>query len=301
VRLQRAVSASPALVPPPPLTQRSLIAGRAPLASPADAPGSGAAVPTTPAVQRLRYEDVAGPSDSPTFDRSLVSDDPPSVWGGVGAPGPALFTAPASAAWTPVPPPYAGSARTEGFSPPGPLGSGSAPGVPPARLQRAAVGAVGRVDAPTYPRLAEPSSPMVVPSPPGADPPAMVQRHVEAPSPSAPVASTVAAEPPPVAVSSRTVGLAEMFAMAAAQSSGGDASIQRSAVESSPTPDGSPAVAPPAASSAGPAGPAASAAPMNSSELEEMARRLYEPLSARFRAELWQDRERSGLLTDLRP
>ena len=92
-----------------------------------------------------------------------------------------------------------------------------------------------------------------------------------------------------------------MFAMAAAQSSGGEASIQRSAVESSPAPDGSPAVAPPAASSAGPAGPAASAAPMNSSELEEMARRLYEPLSARFRAELWQDRERSGLLTDLRP
>ena len=85
VRLQRAVSASPALVPPPALTQRSLIAGRAPLASLPDAPRSGAAVRTTPAVQRLRYEDVAGPSDSPTFDRSLVADDPASVGGGVGA------------------------------------------------------------------------------------------------------------------------------------------------------------------------------------------------------------------------
>ena len=52
---------------------------------------------------------------------------------------------------------------------------------------------------------------------------------------------------------------------------------------------------------AAPGGPAAPAGPMSGAELEEMARRLYEPLSARLRAELWQDRERSGLLTDLRP
>lgn len=34
--------------------------------------------------------------------------------------------------------------------------------------------------------------------------------------------------------------------------------------------------------------------------LDELAERLYEPLSARLRAELWLDRERSGLMVDLR-
>jgi hypothetical protein len=35
--------------------------------------------------------------------------------------------------------------------------------------------------------------------------------------------------------------------------------------------------------------------------IEELARRLFDPLSARIRAELWLDRERSGLVTDFRP
>jgi hypothetical protein len=39
--------------------------------------------------------------------------------------------------------------------------------------------------------------------------------------------------------------------------------------------------------------PPASAA-AGTSNLDELARRLYEPLSARLRAELWLDRERSG-------
>ena len=33
-------------------------------------------------------------------------------------------------------------------------------------------------------------------------------------------------------------------------------------------------------------------------DLDEMARRLYEPLSARLRAELWLDRERAGVMSD---
>ncbi|MEE3850649.1 hypothetical protein VZC37_09905 [Gordonia sp. LSe1-13] len=37
---------------------------------------------------------------------------------------------------------------------------------------------------------------------------------------------------------------------------------------------------------------------MDAGDLEELARRLYEPLSARLRTELWLDRERSGMLTD---
>ena len=35
-------------------------------------------------------------------------------------------------------------------------------------------------------------------------------------------------------------------------------------------------------------------------DLDEMARKLFEPLSARLRAELWLDRERAGLITDVR-
>jgi hypothetical protein len=33
-------------------------------------------------------------------------------------------------------------------------------------------------------------------------------------------------------------------------------------------------------------------------DLEELARQLYEPLSARLKAELWLDRERAGVMSD---
>jgi hypothetical protein len=46
---------------------------------------------------------------------------------------------------------------------------------------------------------------------------------------------------------------------------------------------------------AGPEGTAPAVA-----DLDEMARRLFEPLSARLRAELWLDRERAGLVSDVR-
>ncbi|MCB0893673.1 MAG: hypothetical protein KDB51_17950, partial [Propionibacteriaceae bacterium] len=63
------------------------------------------------------------------------------------------------------------------------------------------------------------------------------------------------------------------------------------AIPAEPTPTGST----PGAVSAG-AAPAA--AP--SGNLDELARRLYEPLAARLREELWLDRERAGWLTDIR-
>lgn len=44
--------------------------------------------------------------------------------------------------------------------------------------------------------------------------------------------------------------------------------------------------------------PAAPGTP-SASELDELARRLYEPLSARLRAELWLDRERAGVMSDV--
>ncbi|HEX6684199.1 MAG TPA: hypothetical protein VF062_15455 [Candidatus Limnocylindrales bacterium] len=42
-------------------------------------------------------------------------------------------------------------------------------------------------------------------------------------------------------------------------------------------------------------------APAAGADLDEMARRLFEPLSARLRTELWLDRERAGWVTDARP
>jgi hypothetical protein len=50
----------------------------------------------------------------------------------------------------------------------------------------------------------------------------------------------------------------------------------------------------PSSSSAPPATPETSSA-----DLDEMARRLYEPLTARLRAELWLDRERAGVTSDV--
>jgi hypothetical protein len=65
---------------------------------------------------------------------------------------------------------------------------------------------------------------------------------------------------------------------------------------------GSPPPAP-STSAAGPSAPAATAgAPGNPGglDIDELVRRLYDPLSARIKAELRLDRERAGLITDLR-
>jgi hypothetical protein len=35
-------------------------------------------------------------------------------------------------------------------------------------------------------------------------------------------------------------------------------------------------------------------------QLEELARQLFDPLSARLKSELWIDRERAGMVADLR-
>ncbi len=42
-------------------------------------------------------------------------------------------------------------------------------------------------------------------------------------------------------------------------------------------------------------------APATGADVDELARRLFEPLSARLRSELWLDRERAGLMSDVRP
>lgn len=69
-----------------------------------------------------------------------------------------------------------------------------------------------------------------------------------------------------------------------------------------PVPDGgatseaTDAAVPAASTAAGSAAVPAGAAP--TADVDEMARRLYEPLVARLRAELWLDRERSGVFGD---
>jgi hypothetical protein len=76
---------------------------------------------------------------------------------------------------------------------------------------------------------------------------------------------------------------------------------------SADAPGPSPGSEPPAATAPAPSGPgpatpsAAGHAPAPASPpLDELARQLFGPLSARLKAELRLDRERAGLLTDLR-
>jgi hypothetical protein len=133
-----------------------------------------------------------------------------------------------------------------------------------------------------------------------ARPTPLVQRRPEQPGSTIPApapAQSDAAE----ATSTHTVGLAEMFALAAAQAGAAEEpAVQRSAeteIQLAAADTGPAAAAP---SAPAPGGTPAAGGPAGA-DLDEMARRLYEPLSARLRAELWQDRERSGLLTDLRP
>ncbi len=72
------------------------------------------------------------------------------------------------------------------------------------------------------------------------------------------------------------------------------ATVQTASADSAAASAAAPTAAAPSA-----AAPAAAHAP-SAAELDEMAKRLYEPLSARLRAELWLDRERAGLVTERR-
>jgi hypothetical protein len=121
------------------------------------------------------------------------------------------------------------------------------------------------------------------------------------------VVSRQAASPEPSQVgrSSGAASFAAMFGAAQVTQSGetgsaatdGFTSVQLAPADDAPAPSAPPSESPaaPSASSAAPPAPAG-AAP---TDLDEMARRLYEPLSARLRAELWLDRERAGVMSDV--
>jgi hypothetical protein len=78
--------------------------------------------------------------------------------------------------------------------------------------------------------------------------------------------------------------------------------VQREDIATSPaaSPAAEPAPAPEPPAPAPEVRAVSAAAAPSATDLDEMAKRLYEPLTARLRAELWLDRERAGLVTDRR-
>ena len=113
------------------------------------------------------------------------------------------------------------------------------------------------------------------------------------------------AAPPPVpegATPSRSVAVQRLFD----PPGGGDPGHAKpnppmpAALQRDDMPDSAPPAAPAAVSAPGAPGPAAGPAAALPTDLDELARRLFDPLSARLRAELWLDRERAGLSMDLR-
>jgi hypothetical protein len=116
--------------------------------------------------------------------------------------------------------------------------------------------------------------------------------------------------------SSAGISFASMFSAASEAAETGYTTVQLHADDSSPALEvAEPEVAPidstagpsvqregetPPPSTPAPGGAPAGGAPAGA-DLDEMARRLFEPLSARLRAEFWLDRERAGLMTDARP
>jgi hypothetical protein len=162
--------------------------------------------------------------------------------------------------------------------------------------------AVQRAAAPVVSRVAEPIS---ISSPPV---------HAEPPSTPDLPRTQPRTDWPPLSTPMVQRSFAAMFA-GSAESDTGNAGPSRSddhpgfttvqlqpAAEATPmpTPEPTPTAPPPEATPAPAAAAAAPTAGTSATDLDEMARRLYEPLSARLRAELWLDRERAGLVTDAR-
>jgi hypothetical protein len=101
------------------------------------------------------------------------------------------------------------------------------------------------------------------------------------------------------------MSFSSMFGSAQSRETGSPVEDGFTSVQLQPASESAPSAAEPAAdgaASAAPAtpssGPPPPAAGTKPTELDELARRLYEPLTARLRAELWLDRERAGVMTD---
>jgi hypothetical protein len=100
------------------------------------------------------------------------------------------------------------------------------------------------------------------------------------------------------------MSFSSMFGSAQSSETGSPAEDGFTSVQLQPASESGPPAAEPGADAAAsaPATPSSEfpppAAGAKPTDLDELARRLYEPLTARLRAELWLDRERAGVMTD---
>ena len=269
-----------------------------------------------------------GPSAGSMYTEPSASSQPPVP----ALPGPDLVTAPLQrhtvvglplvqrSADPKVPPtptvslladrPSALSARTD-------LSSATEPAPPIQQVSFAPVAQLAG-QPPAVPVVSRMAEPIRIASPPGQPEAKPTPVSPRAPASGPPPMATPAAlpmpmsSPPPGSVPMVQRSFAAMFAQSDTAAGGpsrpddgpGFTSVQLQPTADpapAPTPEPTPTAAPPP--EAGPAPTPAAAAPTAGAagaDLDEMARRLFEPLSARLRAELWLDRERAGLVTDAR-
>lgn len=287
---------APRTTPDAPVLQRLPVSPPpAEIGSAATGSGAGGTIPGNP--PDAASQDRPLPLRAPVVQRlstelpGRARDDGPSAGGSsTGAPLP-VATEPAGRPGRADP---ADAPAAERFLPPAAFAPPIAavqrrtPGTPPDPHTATAAPVPSATPAPGVQRVtAEP------PAAPQPQPPLMLVR-----SPSARAAGTGPAL-------GEGMSFAAMFAGFAAESSEsgyGGTDVQRQTAEAEPPAEpavpapSEPAAAPGAPAAAGTAGAVAAAGGGN---IDELARRLYEPLAARLREELWLDRERAGWMTEL--
>jgi hypothetical protein len=153
--------------------------------------------------------------------------------------------------------------------------------------------AAGHDSLPTVSRLAAEAPVPPTPRPPAPSPTLVVGQPVLRAT--ADTASTESRQ-------SGAMSFASMFGSEAASETGSPALDGFTSVQLQAADDSAPAASEPTDTTSTP--PIATAAPPPAvpggkpADLDELARRLYEPLTARLRAELWLDRERAGVMSN---
>lgn len=250
--------------------------------------------PARPSAARPDESTIGHPIVHAQREPSWASDTPPDPPAAADAPSPAAGEPPLGPA-VPVEP-WTSTAIT----PPTPPSAGTVSQVkaPITAVQRRTVGAPASTPpvALTAPRH---EGAEIAPPAPSYQPPLVVSRRV---------AATEGPERGPRP--GEGISFERMFAAAVPSATGTAApaepdqvSLQRQPLDSGASPS-EPSVSamsePAAAPVPGGPGPAGGeGAGGTAANLDEMARRLYEPLAARLREELWLDRERAGLMSDV--
>jgi hypothetical protein len=247
--------------------------------------GEPAATPAVPPLERNLHPQTHVESATPPFGG--IAEDPavaalvaaaPSTFRGAQQRradpevpmGPAIIPEP----WTPEP---SIPESSNSVAPTAASGPGAAPSHSPL---------------PTVSRLA-PEAPIQLTTRPSASPPTLVVGQ--------PILQARADAPSNDSRPSGAMSFSSMFGSEAGGETGSPAedgftSVQLQAADDSATPASEPTDGPTppiATAAAPPAGPAG-----KPDDLDELARRLYEPITARLRAELWLDRERAGVMSN---